>query len=233
MTAPPLCVSRVPIFAGLSAEEQLEVHELARPRRLADGERVYAEGGPTASLFVVSSGRLRLARSSREGSEQLLRVLAPGGFVGVEAFLTGSRPGHSATAMGKTELCEFRHADLGRLLERFPRIGAAMLAALAEQLSRTEERLVAQTLEPVERRVADYLASLPASPAPRGLRLELPLAKKDVASFLGTSPESLSRALRSLAEAGVLETDGPRGILVLDPVALEELSSSGEGEVPR
>lgn len=227
MTTPPLCVSRVPIFAGLSAEEQLEVHELARPRRVADGERVYAEGGPTASLLVVNSGRLRLSRSNREGAEQLLRVLAPGGFVGVEAFLTGAHPGHSATAMGDTVLCEFRHADLGGLLERYPGIAAAMLAALAEQLSRTEDRLVAQTLEPVERRVADYLVSLPATPDPRGLRIELPLAKKDVASYLGTSPESLSRSLRALTEAGVLEALGPRGILVLDPMALEELSSGG------
>ncbi|NLF03914.1 MAG: Crp/Fnr family transcriptional regulator [Actinomycetales bacterium] len=222
---PPLCVSRVPIFAGLSPAEQDEVHELARPRRVADGERVYTEGGPTASLLVVNTGRLRLTRSNRAGAEQLLRVLSPGGFVGVESFLTGAHPGHSATAMGDAVLCEFRHDDLGGLLDRYPEVGAAMLAALAEQLSRTEERLVAQTLEPVERRVAVYLVELPSRPDPRGLRIELPLAKKDIASYLGTSPESLSRSLRALAEAGIIAIEGSREILVLDPFALDELTA--------
>ena len=222
---PPLCVSRVPIFAGLSPHEQSEVHELALPRRVSDGERVYSEGGRTASLLVVNTGRLRLTRSNREGAEQLVRVLSPGGFVGVESFLTGAHPGHSATAMGDTVLCEFRHDDLGRLLDRFPEVGAAMLATLAEQLSRTEERLVAQTLEPVERRVADYLVSLPSRAAPQGLLIELPLAKKDFASFIGTTSESLSRSLRALAEAGVIKLEGAREVLVLDSFALDELTT--------
>lgn len=225
MAVAPLCVSRVPIFAGLSAEEQHEVHALARPRRLADGQTAYSEGGKSASLLVVNTGRLRLSRSNSDGAVQLLRVLGPGDFVGVESFLTGARPGHDAAAMGDAVLCEFRHEDLGGLLARFPKIGAAMLSTLATQLSRTEERLVAQTLEPVERRVADYLLGLPAKPDPRGLRIELPLTKKDIASYLGTSPESLSRSLRALTQAGVIVAEGAREILVLDPAALDELTA--------
>ena len=220
----PLCVSRVPIFAGLSEDEQREVHTVARPRRFEGGEIVYAEGDPTASLLVVNTGRLRLTRSNSEGAEQLLRVLEPGDFIGVESFLTGAHPGHSAIAMGDAVVCEFRHADLGGLLGSYPEIGAAMLAALAEQLSRTEERLVSQTLEPVERRVADYLLNLPAAADPRGLRIELPLTKKDIASYLGTSPESLSRSLRALADAGIIATEGARTVVVLDSFALGELT---------
>ncbi len=223
MSQPPLCVSRVPIFAGLAAGEQREVHDVARPRQVPDGDVVYAEGGPTASLLVVNTGRLRLSRSTSDGAEQLLRVLGPGDFVGVESFLTGAHPGHTATAMGETLLCEFRHEDLGGLLRTYPEIGAAMLATLAEQLSRTEERLTAQALEPVERRVVGYLLDLPARPHERGLLLELPLTKKDVASYLGTTPESLSRSLRALADAGVIETVGARGIVVRDAAALTTL----------
>jgi len=227
MSTPPPCVSRVPIFAGLSLAEQLEVHELARPRRVAGGDVLYAEAHGASSLFVVNRGGLRLSRSNRDGAEHLLRVLGPGDFVGITPFLTGSPADHTATATGSTELCEFRHADLPALLERFPQIGAAMLGALAEQLARTEDRLVAQTLEPVERRVADYLLALPTGPDPRGLRLTLPMSKKDVASYLGTSPESFSRSLRALARAGVIETDGARDVVVLDSFALSALGSDG------
>lgn len=225
MTDLPLCVSRVPIFAHLGRAEQIEVHTLARPRRAAAGERLYGEGERVASLLVVNSGRLRLTKANREGAEQLIRVLEPGDFIGVESFLTGAAPGHSATAMSESVLCEFRHDDLGDLLKNFPQVGAAMLGSLAEQLARTEERLATQTLEPVEGRVADYLLGLPSEPHERGLLVALPLSKKDIASYLGTTPETLSRTLRALADAGVIETESARAIVVRNPVALGELAS--------
>ncbi|MEE6282148.1 Crp/Fnr family transcriptional regulator [Georgenia sunbinii] len=225
MPTPPLCVSRVPIFAGISPSEQVEVHALARPRRVARGEIVYLEGEPAASLIVVNTGRLRLTKANADGDEQLLRVLEPGDFIGVESFLTGSHPGHTATAMADAVLCEFRHADLAGLLGTYPEVGAAMLGSLAAQLSRTEQRLAAQTLEPVERRVVDYLLDQPTRPHDHGLLVELPLTKKDIASYLGTTPESLSRSLRALTDAGIIETAGVAGIVVRDSVALEELLS--------
>ena len=209
MAKPSLCTSRVPIFAGLSYADQIEVHHLARPRQVGRGSIVYREQEPVASLLVVNTGRLRLTKANSDGDEQLLRVLEPGDFIGEESFLTGSYPGHSATAMADTLLCEFRHADLGELLGTFPAIGGAMLAA--------------QTLEPVERRVVNYLLELPTRPHDDGLLIELPLTKKDIASYLGTTPESLSRSLRALAEAGVIQTQGARAIVVRDSLALEDL----------
>lgn len=223
MAKPSLCTSRVPIFAGLSYADQIEVHHLARPRQVGRGSIVYREQEPVASLLVVNTGRLRLTKANSDGDEQLLRVLEPGDFIGEESFLTGSYPGHSATAMADTLLCEFRHADLGELLGTFPAIGGAMLGSLATQLARTEERLAAQTLEPVERRVVNYLLELPTRPHDDGLLIELPLTKKDIASYLGTTPESLSRSLRALAEAGVIQTQGARAIVVRDSLALEDL----------
>src|SRR5690606_41535904 len=102
----PTCVSRVPIFAGLSPLEQDEVHEVARPRRVHDGELGYSEGDPSAHLLVVNTGRLRLTRPNRDGAEQLLRVLDARSFVGVESFPTEAHPGHISAAMRETWLCE-------------------------------------------------------------------------------------------------------------------------------
>ena len=53
------------------------------------------------------------------------------------------------------------------------------------------------------------------------MAVELPMAKKDVASYLGTTPETFSRRLRDLVDDGVVELAGRREVRILDAEALE------------
>src|SRR5690606_1296943 len=108
-----LCVSAVPLFQGLTYDQQLEVAGAAHPTRLSRGQRVYSAGSDISQLMVVHSGRIKISRTSADGREQLIRVLGPGDFSGESAFITGARPDHAATALEEAQLCVFRHADLG------------------------------------------------------------------------------------------------------------------------
>mgnify|MGYP003383294374 CR=1 FL=1 len=76
------CVSRVAVFASLSAQDQQRVEELARPTNLKAGEAAYRADDDLSQLMVLHSGRLKIFRLSADGSEQLIRVLAPGDFTG-------------------------------------------------------------------------------------------------------------------------------------------------------
>ena len=117
----------MPIFQGLSRDQQLEVARAARPTRVAAGEQVYAAGSAVAQLMVVHTGRVKISRISSDGHEQIVRVLGPGDFAGESAFLTGSRPDHGATAVEPGSMCVFRHRDLHRLVTAHPSIGMRML----------------------------------------------------------------------------------------------------------
>lgn len=221
-----LCVARVPLFRGLSRDQQLEVARVARPTRLDRADRVYTAGSDVSQLLVVHTGRVKVSRTSPDGYEQIVRVLGEGDFIGEQAFLTGARPDHEATAVDAVQLCVFHHADLGRLVERHPSIGLRMLESVSRRLSETEERLASVISEDVTSRLARYLLALPTR---RGSgthpEVVLPLAKKDIASLLDTTPESLSRQLRHLTDSGVI-VPGPRGtITITDVDALSALSS--------
>ena len=193
------CVARVPVFAGLSAHDQQRVEALARPTRLQAGETAYSANDDVSQLLVLHTGRLKIFRLSADGSEQLIRVLGPGEFTGETSVFTGQRPDDYATALDECRLCVFRHDDLEALMRMHPEIGLRMLATVAERLSDTEHRLSSLTSRGVESRLADYLLGLPSTWRDRIATVTLPLAKKDVASLLDTTPESFSRALKSLA----------------------------------
>lgn len=225
--AESLCVARVPLFSGLTLDEMLEVARRAKPIRRSRGEVVQHPDEDHSLLLVLHSGRVRVTRLAANGHEQLVRVLGPGEFVGEAAFVTGSRPDSWATALTDVELCSFDHVELQGLVKQFPDIALRMLYATTTRLEAAEQLIAELTRSPVSTRLARYLVELPTTRREGQVLARLPHAKKDVASLLGTTPETLSRQLARLAEAGIVSVVG-RDILVLDGAALERQASDAE-----
>lgn len=217
------CVRRVPIFARLSPQQQDAVGSFARPVSLAAGEVLHRAGEPVGQLFVVHTGSVKLIHTSPSGRTQIVRVAGPGEAVGEQAFLTGERPDHHVEAAEATRLCVFDHADLARLVATYPGISVGMLRALSERLTDAERRLALSALD-VPARVAGYLLDLPGEGGAGTYRVRLPLPKKDVASWMATTPESFSRALGRLERAGLVGVDHDV-ITLRDPDGLSALAS--------
>lgn len=219
------CVRRVPIFSGLTTEQQDLVATVARPQIMSAGELVHGAGERTGKMFVVHTGEIKLSRTLPSGRKQLLRVARPGETLGEHAFLTGNSTLEEAEARSQARLCVFVHDDLTKLIDQYPNIAHRMLRTLGDRLAHTEHRLTLSS-QSVDVRIADYLLQQPL--IRRGqvtngiMRVQLPLSKKDIASLLGTTPESLSRALSRLRNKGFLTVDDDI-VSLLQPDELEHL----------
>lgn len=213
------CVARVPIFARLSPEQQDAVAAFARPLQLTAGQHLFDAGDRVRKLFVVHTGKIKVVRVSASGREHLGRVAGPGEVVGERAFLSGSRPDYRVEAMVDTRVCQFDHADLARLVSAQPLIAVEMLRSMTERLVESERRLALSGAD-VPARVADYLLGLPGEPGD-GTLVRWPMPKKEVAAYLATTPESLSRALARLEREGLIAPDGDV-VRLLDVAALQD-----------
>ncbi|MCA5893706.1 Crp/Fnr family transcriptional regulator [Isoptericola sp. NEAU-Y5] len=220
-----LCVTRVPIFQGLTPTEQRRVADLARPLVVHEGEVVYAPGQPVSRLLVMHSGRLKVSHAAANGQEQILRTVTGGDVVGERSFLTGDRPSDLAVALEDSRMCVFEHADLAGLIRDYPDISQRMLRTLSDRLWSVERLLAAITSSDVGARVAAYLLDLPGSFRDGAATVRLPMAKQEVAAYLGTTPETLSRRLAALSAAGLVELHGRRDITILDVDGLERAAT--------
>lgn len=218
------CVTRVPVFSGLDHDAQQTVGSFAHPIHVARGQLLHAPGSDLAQLFVVHTGRLKVVRVTASGLERLVRVAEPGEVVGEHSFLTGQRPDTYVEALEDTSVCTFQHRDLARLMTAHPDIGLQLLRTLSIRLD-DAERGLSRNAVGVPARVADYLLELPMESDPRGAVVAWPLPKRDVASYLGTTPESLSRALARLETQGLVTSASRRQILLLDIDGLEVLAN--------
>ena len=221
MAGDDLCVTRVPIFQGLTRPEQEQVAQFARPRRVAKGGTVLAAGQQLSRLLVMHSGQLKVTHVSASGQEQILRTAGPGDVVGERALLTGHSPAHFVVALEDSQMCVFDHEDLAGLLATHPDLGLRMLRTLSDRLASAERLLTAITARDVTARIAAYLLDLPGRMRDGVVSVELPMAKKDVASYLGTTPEPLSRRLAALVDAEVIELLGRREVVIRDIEALD------------
>lgn len=228
MAEPHGCLARVPVFSSLEPAQQRVVESFAHPVRVAAGALLVHAGTRPERLHVLHEGRVKLVRTSADGHERVLRIVEPGDVVGEVALLTGEAAHHDAIALSPVAACVIDATAVETILAGHPDVGRAMLASLARRVLSLERLLASMTAADVGTRLAAYLIELPTRRHDGRLVVHLPMAKKDVASLLGTTPETLSRQLASLTRRGVLTSPTPREVVVLDPEALEEIAESGE-----
>ena len=211
-------VARVPIFAGLNPEQISEIASRVRPRIVPRNEQLYGAGELNPYLRIIHTGSVKVYRITESGHEQVIRVLGPGDFLGEKALISPSASDHFALTLEESEICSLDHQDIREYLLRYPSVAFTMLETLSARLDSTEDQVSSMVGEDAGSRVAAYLVGL--SDENQRSSIELPITKKDVASYLGVTPETLSRKLALFEDNGWIRLQGHRRIDLLDIEAL-------------
>jgi CRP/FNR family transcriptional regulator, anaerobic regulatory protein len=224
----PTCALGVPFLRILPAEGLLDLRHAMRHQRYARGERVATAGDPVDHLVVLARGRLKEVQSASSGREQVVRTLGPGEFLGELGLFSAALHDGDLIAQEASDVCLLpRHAVQG-ILQRYPAVALRLVEALAERLVQAERTIAEQGTRDVGQRLALELlrASAAGTPTPEGTRVQIPVPWAEVAAHLGTTPESLSRRLKSLAGRGIIRQDGPRAVVIRSPEELRALAEA-------
>ncbi len=227
-TRVPACVSGVPIFRLLPPAGVEALGRALHHRRFDRGEVVAMAGDPMDHLMVVARGRLKLAHSTASGREQVVRTLESGDFLGEMALFAPTRHEGDVVALQPTEVCMVPRQAVQSLLRDHPDAALGLVEALAARLAAAEQLVADLGLRDVGQRLAAELlrASATGAPASDGVRVQMPVPWAEVALRLGTTPESLSRRLRTLVDEGVLVQEGQRTLIIADIDRLRDLAQS-------
>lgn len=211
---PSLCVSKVPIFNHLPIDILSVIAQKATMRTYQKGQLIHKPNDNSSELFIVHKGRIKIYYLSSDGKQQLVRFLEAGDFAGEMALFSATKHDSYAQATTTSEICMIYQSDIQDLLKEHPEISLHVLAELSKRLGESEKQTVAIATTSVNNRIAQYLIDL--SNQQNSLEINLPMSRRYLASFLGTTPETISRRLGEFEEAGWIKQQGQRNITIID-----------------
>lgn len=190
-----LCVRLVPLFNQLSIDRQRQVEQLVHHQHVGRGTVVVSPHN-SDRLVIVEHGHGRQYQLSADGEEQLQRVLTTGDYVG-ETWLLGVTNRSSYVEMTTdSDICVLDREDFTRLIQSHSDIALKLLAGQATMIDDLRRQTQLMGLPNIEERLAMYLKQLATQQG--SSEVTLPLKMKDLSSYLGTTPETLSRKLAQL-----------------------------------
>jgi CRP/FNR family cyclic AMP-dependent transcriptional regulator len=214
---------RVPVFSTLAEDDLGRVADVAVPRRFVASEVVFREGDESNTCYVVRSGKARAIRGHTDGRSITLANFGPGDIFGELAMFDNERRSATVETLAVTEVIAILGGDMRRLMREHPEIAVKLIAALAQRLRDTNERLARQSFQTVQSRVAAVLAQMVAVTRKEGQTegdVLITSTQADLAQMAGSSRESASRFLAVLERAGII-TQGRGKLVVHDAEALD------------
>lgn len=219
--------SNIPLFDGLPETQLNDLKAISVEKQYSKGELIFSEGDAGNGFYVVVSGTIKIYKSSLEGKEKILHIFgAKEPFGEVPVFIGKPFPA-TAQAIAQSRLLFFPRNDFVRLISDNPSLALNMLAILAMRLRQFTFQIEDLALKEVPARLASYLLYL-SDEQENSRAVTLSTSKGQLASLLGTMPETLSRIFARMSKGGLIEVSGRR-IRLLDTAGLMALSNGMAG----
>jgi CRP/FNR family transcriptional regulator len=218
-------------FCTLADSQRKRVERTKSVERYRRGEVVFREGEPASAVYCIRTGAVKLYKLGSEGDEVVIRLLGPGDIMGYRPVLANDTFAATARALEDATVCRVARDVLLATLRESPELAMSLLGKLAHELRESEDQMVRRVVETVPQRTARFLIWLAESSAGMNdpVRFETVLRREDMATVIGTTPETLSRILRDLERRQILGLSR-RSIEIREPEKLELLALEGKLE---
>ena len=210
ITSPPITGLRGHhLFAGLSPPQMQRLLNASHVDTWEAGQLIFDRGQPAQHFFSVLEGQVNLVLYSKAGEEKIVDILGPGNSF-AEAVMFMAAPGYpvSAVAATQSKVASFSNREYVAILRDSPETCLRMLGHLSQRLHMRIREIEYLTLESATHRLVRLIEGRLPAGADAPCEVTLQESRQELASRLSMKPETLSRILRHLSEAGAIVVHG-------------------------
>jgi CRP/FNR family transcriptional regulator, polysaccharide utilization system transcription regulator len=215
-------------FSHLSPEDLDFLNDRKQVIQVKKNEVIFKEGQRPQGVYCIREGAIKVFREGHDGRELITRFVFPGDFVGLKAIISGAPYVASALALDDAMVCFISKNDFYQIMVRYPDFTRILAVSLTKMLEEAEERMISLAQKPVRERLAETLIFLDRSFHPHainGAKNYLNLSRYDLASIIGTAPETVTRLLHEFKQHLYIAVRG-RKIYILNPWELQRIANN-------
>jgi CRP/FNR family transcriptional regulator/CRP/FNR family cyclic AMP-dependent transcriptional regulator len=204
----------IPLFSSVRDADLEAIASLLIERRFPRHKTIVEEGLPGDYMYILCEGRVQVSKLSDDGREKIREFLEDGDFFGEMSLLDNAPRSASVRALADTRILALSRADFLAVLRRSPDLAMAVIQELTRRLRRVDDQASSLSFQRVEERTKGLLTRLAKEdPQNVGRRVTPALTHQQIADMIGTSRETVTRALKLLKEHGWLEQEGKKYVL--------------------
>lgn len=205
---PEACLSKVEIFKTLPAEVRKQLVATSKHQVLHKAGKLIRQPGDSGGLIVIDQGRAKVFSLDEEGNEVVLNILNEGEITG-EGELFEDKPGETfVEAMEDTVVCSIDKEMFQKFLKENPEVALKLLNNFGAKIVQVQRHEMLKSAFDAKKRIWEYLKDVSMKEGKK--EFVLSLKKKDIAAYLGISPETFSRKLKELEKEGRVKVRGKK-----------------------
>ncbi|MCK4754714.1 MAG: Crp/Fnr family transcriptional regulator [Calditrichia bacterium] len=206
----------VSLFAGLEDRQLNSIWRLSVEQKYKKNEMILFEDELDTRLFIIIKGTVKLTRISEEGREYIFSFLGEGDFFGELSLLDDEIRSTNAVAVKDSTIISFQRSDYVKIFRQFPQITLNLLREMTQRLRERDRMIKSMSLQNATGKVACTILRFADDAGDINMgQVEIPRLPphRDIANMVGTSRETISRAINMLTEQGYLQKEGGRLII--------------------
>jgi len=183
---------------------------------------IYSEDVPAEYLYVVAKGAVRSYKLLSDGRRQIEAFYLPGDLFGIEA---SDKHRFSAEAISGSTVWVVKRSVVDRVAQRDSAVARELWMLAAQHLERAQDHLLLLARHKAHERIAAFLLEMAKRSGDAEGEVELPMARQDIADYLGLTIETVSRTFTEMVHAATISLRSTRRVLLRDRAALARLNA--------
>lgn len=212
------------LFSELNEEDFSKIHEPIDDLRFEANSGIYTQGDAADYVYTLRDGYIKLLHINSDGSGRIVRLVAPGDLFGMEALL-GDSYTHSAAALSNIHLCRIPKRIISSLGEESPRLHRQIVKKWGEALAQSESWFSEINTGRIEVRLARFF--LRVAKVSGNLAVAPLFKREDMGLMMDVKFETISRALASMADQGIISNVSRLSIQIPSIEKLKAFSQAG------
>ena len=204
----------IPLFRE-ATDEDLDNLGLHMIERSFPKDAIIVDEGLTGDyMYVIRSGRVKVTKASDDGREQIMNLFREGDFFGEMSLLDNQPRSASVTTLEPTQLLALSRRDFLELLKSRSTLAMCVIQELTRRLRETGEQASSISFQKVQERTRGLFERLARDEGNADhTRITPTLTHQQIADMIGTSRETVTRAVKRLKQDGWLQQQGKRYVI--------------------